>query len=118
MEEMTMEEKEIQGQKEAAMIQQKLINNDEEETKLTIDYAKQMLALDLEIKELQDDKKAITTEAKDEGVSVAKVKKVISAMKAAMKANDSDLLEQELMQEVLGDNVDIRTQISELTAKK
>lgn len=113
----TAEQKAKKAHKLNNLVQEKLINNDIEETRLTIDYAKALLALDLEIKGLQNDKKILRAEAKDNGVSVQKVQKALTAMKAIMKSNDNDLLEQENISEVLGDDVDIRTQLSELVSR-
>jgi len=98
-------------------VQEFLINRDEEETKLTLDFAKQILALELEIKEIKADQKEIKAEAKANGVSVQKVTKAINQMKAVMKANDMDLLELETIEAVLENDVDIKTQIAELVKK-
>ena len=94
-----------------------LVNRDKEETELTLQFAKALLATDLEIKEIKTDQKEIKKQAKDEGVSVQKVTKALNQMKAIMKANDSDLNEIEEIEGVLGNDVDIRTMISELVKK-
>jgi len=94
-----------------------LINRDEEETKLTLQFARALLALDLEIKDLKSDQKVIKAEAKDNGVSVQKVTKALNLIKAAMKANDNELLELEMVEAALGNDVDIKTMISELVKK-
>jgi len=88
-----------------------------EETKKTLDYARALLAIDLEIKGLKDDQKEIKSEAKSEGVQVQKVTKALNALKAAMKSNDTDLIELELIGELLDKDVDIKTMLSELTKK-
>jgi uncharacterized protein (UPF0335 family) len=98
-------------------VEEFLINRDKEETNMTLDFAKALLALELEIKEIKNDQKAIKTEAKDNGVSVSKVTKALNILKAAMKANDQELLELETIENVLGNDVDIKTQISELIRK-
>lgn len=94
-----------------------LINRDEEETNMTLDYAKQLLTLELEIKGIRDDMKAIKDDAKSEGVAVGKVTKAIKLLKDAIKADANDLLELENIEEVLGSNVDIKSMISELVKK-
>jgi hypothetical protein len=98
-------------------VQEFLINRDKEETELTLQFAKALLTLDLEIKDLKSDQKIIKAEAKDNGVSVQKVTKALNLLKAAMKANDSDLLELEQIELALGNDVDIKTMISEITKK-
>lgn len=94
-----------------------LVNRDTEETELTLQFAKQIIALDLEIKEIKNDQKEIKKQAKDEGVSVQKVTKAINQLKAIMKANDADLSEIEMYESVLGNDVDIRTSLAELVKK-
>jgi len=91
-----------------------LINKDEEETKLTLEYARRMIALEKEIKEIKDDMKAIKDEYKDEGVSVQKVNKAIKNIKMAMKLNDLDATEIEMIQTVLSADPDIHTEIAQL----
>jgi uncharacterized protein (UPF0335 family) len=113
----TMEAQAQQSVNLAQATNEFLVNRDKEETELTLQFAKQILALELEIKEIKKDQKAIKSEAKDEGVSVQKVTKAINQMKAIMKANDADLTEIEEIESVLGNDVDIRTQIAELVKK-
>jgi len=91
-----------------------LVNRDKEETELTLQFAKALLAGDLEIKTIKDDQKEIKKQAKDEGVTVQKVTKALTQLKALMKANDADLNEIEEIENVLGNDVDIRTMIAEL----
>jgi len=99
------------------MTKQWLINRDEDETRLTVQFAKAMLDLEQQIKELRDDQKQIKAEAKDEGVSVQKVTKAMNDIKAYMKAKDTDLTEIEMIKKVLDNDVDIKTMISELIRK-
>jgi len=100
-----------------AMTEEFLINRDKEETEMTLQFAKAILSLDMEVKDLKNDQKEIKKEAKANGVSVAKVTKAINLLKAAMKANDGDLLELEEIELVLGADVDVKTMLSELTRK-
>lgn len=99
------------------MTEQFLVNRDKEETQLTLQFAKAILSLDLEVKDLKNDQKEIKKEAKANGVSVQKVTKAINILKAALKANDNDLLELEQIELVLGADVDVKTMLSELTRK-
>jgi len=94
-----------------------LINRDAEETRLTLQFAKAMLDLDAQIKEIKEDQKAIKAEAKDEGVSVQKVTKAMSQIKAYMKTKDTDLTEIEMIKKVLDNDPDVKTMISELVKK-
>lgn len=94
-----------------------LINKDAEETKMTLDFARALLALDLEIKDLKTDQKEIKKDAKANGVSVQKVTKALNDLKAIAKSNDMDLLELETIEAALGNDVDIKTQIAELIRK-
>ena len=112
-----MEEQAQKAEELENMKNEFLINRDEEETQLTLQFARALLALELEIKELKTDQKEIKKDAKANGVSVQKVSKALNSMKAAMKANDMDLLEQETIENVLGNDVDIKTQIAELVKK-
>ena len=117
MENITQEEKANKGNEMANKVNEFLINADQEETNLTLDCAKALLALDIEVKEIKNDQKEIKKEAKANGVSVQKVTKALNALKAAMKANVNDLAEQELIEEVLGNDVDVKTMVSELVRK-
>ena len=109
------EKQKAEALKEAT--EQFLINKDEEETKLTLSFAKALLAIDIEIKDLKEDQKAIKQEAKDEGVSVQKVTKALNLLKQEAKATPGDLAELEEIELALASDVDIKTQISELVKK-
>ncbi len=98
-------------------VQEFLINKDKEETNMTLDFARALLALDLDIKDLKTEQKEIKKDAKDNGVSVQKVTKALNVLKAIAKSNDMELLELETIEEVLGNDVDVKTQISELVRK-
>jgi uncharacterized protein (UPF0335 family) len=98
-------------------VDQFLINKNEEETNMTIDYAKRLLTLELEIKGIKDDQKEIKAEAKANGVAVMKVNKVLTNLKKLAKVNDADLSEIETIEGILANDVDIKTMISQLTQK-
>jgi len=112
-----MEEKATTNADLQAKVDEFLINRDQDETNMTLDFAKALLALDLEIKDLKSDQKIIKAEAKDNGVSVQKVTKALNILKAAMKANDQEILEIETIEAVLGNDVDVKTQLAELIRK-
>jgi len=113
-----IENRTIQNEKIETAVTQYLINKDEEETKLTLDFARALLAIEVEIKDLRDDQKEIKNEAKDNGVSVTKVTKALNDLKRYAKAKESDLAELEEIEAALGADVDIKTQINQLTSKK
>ena len=94
-----------------------LINRDKEETQMTLDYAKALLSLDIEIKEIKDDQKEIKADAKANGVSVMKVNKAIANMKKALNESPSDVSEMESIENVLSNDVDIKTMITNLVRK-
>lgn len=73
----------------------------------TINYTKQLLALELQIKEIKDDMKVIKSEAKAEGVDTAKVGKAITALKKTLKAKPADLFEEEKIFEIIENNESI-----------
>jgi len=98
-------------------VQEFLINKDKDETNMTLDFAKALLTLDLEIKQINNDKKEIKNDAKSNGVSINKVSKALKAMKDALKEKPNDVLELETIETVLNNDVDIRTMISELARK-
>lgn len=106
-----------EGVDSAAKVNEFLINRDQEETNLTLDYAKQILALEIEIKEIKNDIKEMRADAKANGVAVQKVNKVIANLKKLAKTNDKDISEMETIEGVLMGDVDIRTMITTLTKK-
>jgi len=108
----------IVSQKQMVDVQEEfLINRDAEETKLTLEYARRIIALEMEVKAIKDDMAAIKKEYKDDGVSVGKVNKAIRNIKMAAKLNDLDATEIEMIQTVLSADVDIRTEIALLIKK-
>ena len=112
-----IEERTVKATELDNKVQEFLINKDQEETAMTLDCAKALLALDLEIKDLKTDQKEIKAEAKANGVSVQKVTKALTFLKAIAKSNDLDLKELETIEEVLGNDVDVKTMVSELVRK-
>jgi uncharacterized protein (UPF0335 family) len=117
LEDLKLAEEAEKAAKLETLTQEFLINKDIEETNMTLDFAKALLALDLEIKDLKTDQKEIKKDAKANGVSVQKVTKALNLLKSVAKSNDMDLLELETIESVLGNDVDIKTQIAELVKK-
>ena len=98
-------------------VNQFLINRDEEETKLTLDFAKALLHLELQIKELRDDQRAIRLDAKANGVAVTKVNRVLANLKKLFKTDPTDLSELESIELVLANDVDVKTMLDTLVKK-
>lgn len=92
-------------------------DRNQEETKLTLDFAKAVLTLELEIKEIKDDIKEIKKDAKANGVSVGMVNKVINNIKKSMNEKPQDLKEMEIIEEMISNDVDIKMMISNLIKK-
>jgi len=92
-------------------------NKRTDEDNLTLEAAKRILTLQIEIKDLNDDIAEVKKEAKNEGIAVGKVMKALKKLKDLAKANDMDLLEIETIEKVLESDVDIKTMINELVKK-
>lgn len=90
--------------------------DEDRETNL-INYVKQMLIMEKEIKGLREDMKLMTAEAKELQVDVKRAKKALTKLKYLAKAKQDDLDEEELVIDVLRQNGDIMSDIYELTAK-
>lgn len=90
--------------------------DEDRETNL-INYVKQMLIMEKEIKGLKADMVLMTKEAKELQVDVKRAKKALTKLKYLAKAKQDDLDEEELVIDVLRQNGDIMSDIYELTAK-
>ncbi len=82
----------------------------------TVSFARALLALELQIKEIKDDIKEIKSEAKSEGVDVAKVSKAITALKKALKAKPADQFEEAKIFEIIEGNENIVNDVRMLIA--
>ena len=98
---------------------EKYISVDREvsEENLTNVFAKQMLAYDLEIKEIKEAQKEIKSQAKSEGIAIKQVMAALTMMKKAATANPLDKEEEEFLVEKFSEDVDIGVLIHQLTAK-
>ncbi len=76
-----------------------------EEQKDLLDYAKSIIACQIEMKAIQDDIKQIKTEAKDNGVLVKEIDSAISRIKKEMKTNPADIqLEEDIIEQLKSDD--------------
>ncbi len=80
-------------------------------------YAGAVLELQLQKKELDGKIADIKQDAKENGVAIGKVMKVVSAIKADSKLTEADALEEELIRERLEKSTKINDQIGMLLAK-
>jgi len=71
------------------------------------DYAKQVIACQMEIKSIQDDIKTIKLAAKEKGVLVKEIDSAISQLKKEAKQNPQEAQLQEEVLEKLRENKDI-----------
>jgi len=76
------------------------------------DYAKQVIACQMEVKAIQDDIKVIKTEAKEKGVLVKEIDSAISQLKKEAKQNPQEAQLEEEVLEKLRENKDIIDSIS------
>jgi len=86
----------------------------EEEQGFIKDYVKDILDADMRIKEIQEEKKQFKTEAKENGVDVTKVNKVIRNIKEYLKESGEDVKEIQLLEEIVSSDTDIKTMIANL----
>jgi len=83
-----------------------------EEVMDIFDYAKQIIAAQIEIKAIQDDIKQIKKDARDEGVLVKEIDAAISQLKKEAKQMPGEARITEEVLEKLRDNNDIMNSIS------
>jgi len=81
------------------------------------EFTKRFIELQKQKKSLDEDIKALKEEYKEEGVPVAIVAKVINKIKSNKKKSDSEIFEEETIQEWLEANADIDNEIGILVAK-
>jgi uncharacterized protein (UPF0335 family) len=66
-----------------------------------LDYAKAIIACQIEMKAIQDDIKTIKSDAKENGVLVKEIDSAIKDIKKELKTNPADLqLEQEIVEQL------------------
>jgi len=109
----TKPEKSLEDQ----MVEKYIVDREVSTENLTIDFAKQMLAYDLEIKEIKEAQGEIKKEAKSEGIAIKQVNAALAKLKKMAKANPLDEEEENFLVEQFQENVDIGVLIHQLTAK-
>jgi len=112
------EEKVKQKQEDRSKIDGFLTNRDAEEEDLILDFAKAILKLEIEIKDIKDDIKEVKNDAKENGVPVTKVNKALANIKKMMKEDSLDAKEINNIQSKLIEDIDVKAMMTELTEKK
>lgn len=75
-----------------------------EETMDVLDYAKSIIACQIEMKAIQDDIKTIKSDAKENGVLVKEIDSAIKDIKRELKTNPADMaLELEIIEKLKAD---------------
>ena len=82
-----------------------------------ISFAKRVLRIQNEIKELREDVAEVKKEAKTEGIPVAEVNKAVQLLIAEMKQTPSTLSEVDELKVLLLEDVDVKSLLSQLTTK-
>lgn len=102
---------------EDQMVDKYIVDREVSKENLTNDFAKQMLAYDLEIKEIKEAQKEIKAEAKSEGIAIKQVNAALAKMKKAATQNPLDADEEDFLVERFSEDVDIGVLIHQLTVK-
>jgi len=87
------------------------------EAKVTVEFVKQYLQIELDIKELKDQIKIFKDEAKANGVNVPYTIKMINALKKEYKTSAEEVQETETIKGILENDVDVKSLILRLTEK-
>jgi len=88
-----------------------------EDQELTLDYAKRMLRTELQIKQIQNDRRLITAEAKDDGIQIGTIKKTIADLKKQKKLDDLEKQELNNFFAVFEQDVELNQLLEQLTQK-
>ena len=99
---------------ESKMINDFIQKRTEEEQLMTIQFAKEILALQLEKKKIDEDIKSIKADAKANGVLVTKVMKALAEIKKQLKTSDEDLTEEERVMQMIENDEDVKALIYDL----
>ena len=99
---------------ESKMINDFIQKRTEEEQLMTIQFAKEILALQLEKKKIDEDIKSIKADAKSNGVLVTKVMKALAEIKKQLKTSDEDLTEEERVMQMIENDEDVKALIYDL----
>jgi len=77
-------------------------------------FAYELLEKQLEKKRIDEEIKEMKQTWKEEGVSVSKVTKVLTRLKARAKLNEADKLEEDILEEKLEANTEIQDRLAML----
>ena len=102
---------------ENEMVNDFIDTRDAEEEQLTMDYVKEILRLELEVKEINDSKKEIKADAKANGIATKQVNAAIKKVKDMAKKNPLETQEEDFYVEKFQEDVDISMLVNELVAK-
>lgn len=94
------------SENDKAMMDSFLKEKDENEKKLILDFAKQLVALDMEIKGIKDDQKEIKKEAKDEGLLIKEITAAINDIKKEIKQPASEAADESAIGIILREDTD------------
>lgn len=106
-----------QNKTDAEMISDFIINKDNHENQLIIDFAKTILDFELQKKDIQNSIKDVKAMAKDESIQVKKVMDAVALLKKEIKTPDVDKKETMEMYDILYSDSDIRFKIDSLVSK-
>ena len=99
------------------MIENYIETRDNEVENMTLDFAKQRLRLELEIKNIKDSIKEVNADAKTEGINVKSVNAALTRLKKLAKQKELERKEEDFYVDAFFDDIDITTMVSELTRK-
>ena len=80
----------------------------------TLEFARSILSIELEIRELKNQIKEIRKDAKLDGVAVGLVQKCLSEMKRQKRLNEKDKQDLEAFLEVLGESPEVLDSVERL----
>lgn len=102
---------------EQEMVDSYITNRDGEEAQLTMDFAKEMLGHELQIKEIKDAMKEIKADAKSNGIAIKQVNAALAKLKKLATQNPLEAEEEDFLMDKFAEDVDISMMVSQLTAK-
>ena len=92
----------------------KLIKSYDDLREKTLEFARSILSIELEIRELKNQIKEIRKDAKLDGVAVGLVQKCLSEMKRQKRLNQKDNQDLEAFLEVLGESPEVLDSVERL----
>lgn len=102
---------------EAEMVENFIDKKEDEESQLTLDFAKQILVYQLQQKEIGGFIKDSKKDAKANGILVGNVMKVIKELKEEFKSTDIEKTEHDHLKDTFRDDFDIKFKIQQLIEK-